>query len=616
MGQIREELVLYDRFTNTFTSYIRQAEQAAGATSTARQATVRFSQSQTEAVRTTSNLTGTLRNLAGAYLSIQGVQRLANLSDTFTQADARLKLMTGSASAAAQAQNEIFAAAMRSRGAYTDMVGTVAKLGTLAKEAFTGGTSEIVAFAEQLNKQMVLSGTGPQQAKAAMLQLTQGLSAGVLRGEELNSVLENTPMIAQTIAKYMGVTTGEMRALASEGKVTAEIVKNAILDAAKDTDEAFKQMPMTWAQVWTMAQNIALRALRPVLTGISWLANNIQIVGPAVLGLAGAFAVFQVATHWTKIAAAATAAYHFVVNLLSIGYGVLTGNTAAASAATMVFNSALLASPVTWVVMGVMLLVGALYAGVAAYNKFTDSSISATGIIAGSFMVLYAAAMNNFVIPAQNLFAAFANFLGNLFNDPVAAVQVLFLDMATTILGYVSNVAHGMEDLINKIPGMSVNLTSGIDNVYDMVKGASQSVKDESGWKEYVKAWEYKDYTTAFTTGYNWGANFNPFGGSISTETGLAEYPAYDELASIADSVKGIEKTVSMTDEDLKSLVDMAERRYVNNINLTAQTPVINVNGQNTGNTAADRQNLAAAIRDILVEQRAAGSVRTTARAF
>jgi hypothetical protein len=85
---------------------------------------------------------------------------------------------------------------------------------------------------------------------------------------------------------------------------------------------------------------------------------------------------------------------------------------------------------------------------------------------------------------------------------------------------------------------------------------------------------------------------------------------------SASQNVKDIKSSVSATEEDIQSLVDVAERRYVNNINLTAQTPVITINGANTGHTAADRQNLANTIRDILVEQVAASSVRTTARAF
>lgn len=635
MARIVETLTLEDKLTSTMTQCIQIAQRMANVMDDVRYSTMnmetataataqsmqdmasRMSQTNTQG----SSLLTTVRNLAGAFLGMQLVQWLVGTSDQLTQIDARLQMMTGSAEAAAEANEQIYQAAMRARGSYTDMADLASKLGTLAGDAFSD-TGEIVAFAEQLQKQMALSGTSTQAAQAAMLQLTQGLSSGTLRGEELNSVLEQTPMIAQTIADYMGVTTGEMRELASEGAVTADVVKNAILGAAEETNAAFEQMPMTWGQVWTMAQNIAVRALDPVLQAISWLANNIEILTPIVLGLGGAFVVFQIAANWTKIAAASTTAYHAVVTLLSIGFGVLTGNTAAASAAVFTFNSALLASPITWVVMGVVLLVAALYAGVAAFNKITGASVSATGLIAGTFLALFSHIANG-VIFGINMFAAFGNFVGNVFNDPVAAVKILFLDMATTVLGYISKVAHGIEDLINAIPGVEISITSGIDSLYNRVQGAATQAKSEAEWVEYFKPQEYIDLAGAFQTGYNAGANFNPFGGG-STTGDLSQYTAgvspYDEIAGtlgdISGSVKSIDKTVSMSDEDIKALVDVAERRHVNNVNLTAQTPVITINGQNTGNTPADRQALADTIRDILIEQASSGSTRTTARAF
>ena len=132
------------------------------------------------------------------------------------------------------------------------------------------------------------------------------------------------------------------------------------------------------------------------------------------------------------------------------------------------------------------------------------------------------------------------------------------------------------------------------------------------------------DYSAAWAKGAqiggNLGAKLDNFNPTETITSLLTSYTPYNELSSqlsgISDSVKGIEKSVSMSEEDIKALVDVAERRYVNNVNLTAQTPVITINGQNTGNTPADRQALADTIRDILIEQVSSGSTRTTARAF
>lgn len=625
MAQIREELILYDRFTNTFTKYLRYGEQAAGVTKEAQRATESYSQSQKAAAASTNTLTNSVRNLLGAFAGMQAIRWLVNTSDQLTSINARLQLMTGSAEAAAAAQNEIYQAAMRSRGAYADMADFVSQLGMTARNAFSD-TNELIAFAEQIQKQLAISGASGASAQAALVQLTQGLSSDALRGEELNSVLEQTPLIAKTIADYMGVTIGEMRELASEGKVTADVVKNAILGATAETNAQFEQMPMTWAQVWTMAQNIAIQALDPVLGAISWLANNIEILTPIVLGLGGAFVVFQIAANWTKIAAAATTVYHAVVTLLSIGFGVLTGNTAAASAAVFTFNSALLASPITWVVMGVVLLVAALYAGVAAFNKITGASVSATGIIAGAIMAALAVVGNLFVavfnlltdgwVLIYNLVATVANFIGNVFVDPLGAVARLFFDLADTVLGVLQAIASAIDtifgsNLASSVQGWRDSLGGWVDNTFG--QGTEIMAKLNANDLHLGRF----EYGSAFNTGYNWGANL--FSGSSSSGYGLnTAVTPYDEISSqlddISSSVGNIEKTVKMSDEDLKSLVDVAERRYVNNVNLTAQTPVITVNGQNTGHTAADRQNLANAIRDILIEQRASGSTRSTAR--
>ena len=614
MAVIQDTLRLNDEYSRVLRDYINNLTRAGSAARSGSDSNRLYGDSAANAARQTSGLVSELRGLAGAYLGIQGVRALTGLSDSMTSITARLDMMNDGLQTTEELNRMIYESAQRSRGSYQQTANLVAKLGTLAGDAFSSNR-EIIAFAEQLNKQMALSGTTTQEAQAAMLQLTQGLASGTLRGEELNSVLEQTPMIAQSIAKYMGVNTGEMRELASEGAITAGVVKSAMFAMADEINAKFEQMPMTWGQVWTSMQNTAIQALQPVLNAVNWLANNLSIIGPIVAGLAASFVVFQVAAHWTQIAAAAAGAYHFVVNLLTIGFGVLRGSTAAASAAVMTFNSALFASPITWIIMLVGVLIGLLYAGVAAFNKLTGSSVSATGIITGTLATLAAFVFNSVLVPIQRGFASFANFLGNVFDNPVASVKLLFYDMALTVLGFIQNVAQGLENLINKIPGVEVNLTSGIDILYNKIAQGAQTIRSESGWKEYIKAWDYKDLADAFSGGYNWGSNL--FSGS--SQTSALDYtntPTYFQVSGIADSVKGIEKSVNMSEEDIKALVDVAERRYVNNINLTAQTPVITINGANTGRTAADRQNLANAIRDILIEQVSSGSARTTARAF
>ena len=595
----------------------KEAERQARAAAKAQK---EHNQSMESGTGSADRLTASVKRLVGGYIGMQSVKGLLQMSDSLVSTTARLDSINDDLQTTAQLNSMIFQSANRARGSYAEMSAMVSKLGLLAGDAF-GSTQEIVAFAEQLNKQMAISGTSTMEGQAAMLQLTQAMASGVLRGEELNSILEQTPMIAQTIANYLGVNVGQMREMASEGAITADIVKNAMFAAAEETNAKFEEMPMTWGQVWTKFQNYATMGLRPVLLVLSWLANNIEIIGPLVLGAGVAFAIFQLAANWTKIATVATTAYHGAVTLLSIGYGVLTGNTAAASAATMVFNSALLASPITWVLMGLALIVGALYAGVAAYNHFTGASVSATGIIAGVMSALGAHVYNT-VAFMYNGFAIFANFIGNVFNNPVAAVKVLFYDMAQTVLGYLLNIANGIEGLVNKIPSVTVDLTSGVESWINNLGAKSAAVKESSGWKEYFSPMEYKDYGSAFSSGYDKGSNFfsNIFGGGVGADLGnfsaggASLGDINDKLGGIGKDVGSIKKSVDMSKEDIKLMVDMATQRYVNKVNLTAQTPVITVNGANTGNTEADRKSMADAMALILQEQLAAGSAKSTAR--
>lgn len=511
-----------------------------------------------------------LKGIAATVGGIAGLNKVLGISDQLTSTNARLNLIVDDGGSVADLEKKIMASAQRSRASYLSTAKAVSQMGLMAGDAFANN-NELIAFTETLNKQFVIAGANAVGAEAATLQLTQAMASGVLRGEELNSVFEQAPNVIQSIADYLDVPIGQIRTMASEGQITADIVKNAMFAAADDINAKFESMPMTWGQVFTQAGNIALQVLQPLLNGINWLANNISIIGPAVLGLAGAFAVFQIAAHWTQIAAAATAIYHGVVNFLSIGFGVLTGNTAAASAAVFTFNSALLANPIVWVIMLIMALIGALYAGVAAYNKFTGAGVSATGIIGGAFAVLGAFLINSFIVPLQNGFAMIANFLGNVFNNPIAAVKVAFYDMCLTVIGYITKLAHAIENLLNKIPGVTVDITSGLDNFYAGLEQAQQKVKDESGWVEYVQKMDFIDYSDAASAGYKFGEGiadkisgaFN-LGGVEAFDLGNTLDGIYGNTGDTANNTAATADALDITEEDLSYLRDIAEREAIN----------------------------------------------------
>ena len=263
--------------------------------------------SMTSAQPPAENLTASLKKLGTAFLGSKLVSGIVSMSDEMTQTTARLNLMNDGLQSTADLQELIYQSAMRSRGAYNATADAVAKMGLLAGDAFSSN-QETIAFVEQLNKQFKIAGTSAEGQAAAMLQITQAMGSGVLRGEELNSVFEQAPTIIQSIADYLGVSVGEIRSMAQEGELTAGVVKSALLSSAEQTNQKFNEIPLTWSDVWTQASNMAIMALQPLLEAINWVANNIEVIGPLVLAAAAAFALFAVAANWTKICAAATKA--------------------------------------------------------------------------------------------------------------------------------------------------------------------------------------------------------------------------------------------------------------------------------------------------------------------
>lgn len=580
LQQVREDIAEATVGFDQMEQNIRQSDHAQD----------RFNDSIRAGSTAADGLWGKLKGIAATVGGLAAAKKVIGISDTLASTKARLNLLVDDGGSVGELEKKIMASAQRSRASYLTTSKAIAQMGLMAGDAFANN-DELIAFTETLNKAFVNVGAGTQQIESATLQLTQAMSSGLLRGDELNSVFENAQPVVQSIADYLGVSIGEIRVMAAEGQITADIVKNAMFAAADEINAKFESMPLTWGQVFTQAGNIALQVLQPLLNGINWLANNISIIGPLVLGLGAAFAVFQIAAHWTQIAAAATAIYHGVVNFLSIGFGILTGNTAAASAAVFTFNSALLANPIVWVVMLIMVLIAALYAGVAAYNKFTGAAVSATGIIGGAFAVLGAHILNTFIVPLQNAFAMIANFIGNVFNDPVAAVKVLFYDMCLTVIGYIRNLAQGIEDLINKIPGVTVDITSGLDNFYAGLEQAQQKVKDESGWIEYVQKMDFIDYTDAASAGYKFGEGIaDKISGTFSLDgtdafnLGNTLDGIYGNTGDTAGNTAAMSDALDIAEEDLAYLRDIAEREAINRFT----TAEIHVEQHNENHISSD----------------------------
>lgn len=524
------------------------------------------------------DMVGKAKNLAATIGASVGLKKLIELSDQITSTTARLNFIVDDGGSVKALEAKIMASAQRSRAAYLDTASAIASMGANAGAAFTSN-DELIAFMEQVNKQFVIGGASAQGQAAAMLQLTQAMAAGALRGEELNSILENAPGIARAIEQYMGIAEGSIKSYAEKGAVSATVVKNALLSIADETNAKFNGMAMTWGQVWTQMGNIALKVTRPLLTAINWLANNLSVIGPILLGLGAAFLVFQVAAHWTQIAAVATAAYHAVVNLLSIGFGVLTGNTAAASAAVFTFNSALLASPITWIIMLIAVVIGLLYGVVAIINKVTGSSISATGLICGAIAVA-GAFIGNTVIGLLN---ALIQYIWAIFVAPFLGIVEWILNVCN---GGFNSFGDAVANLIGQIIGWFLNLGKVVTTIIDAIFGTNWTAGLES-LQSSVTAWgknenaitldknaptiDYRfEYGDAWAAGNDFGKGIDAKIGGMFNTGGLGDSSGFDlgDIAAYtgetADNTGKTADALAVTEEQLEYLRDIAERDAIN----------------------------------------------------
>lgn len=293
MATIATTLTLRDRVSNKFhniaesarqaTNKIRGIGAAAQATGAGYSAPVagqkRLNNFIRQGQKEASGLVKELGAIGAAYAGIQAftssVSSFVQMSDALASSDARLANIVDSSTTLEAVTQGVFNAAQNARGSYESMAQFVARVGNMSGDLFSSN-QELIKFSETLNKSMTLNGTTTWEAEAAMTQLSQALASGVLRGEELNSVFEQAPGIIRMISDYMGVDIGQIRAMAAEGQISAEIVKNAVLSGASDIDAAFEKMPYTWAQLWQSFKNQALVAMRPVSELWSKLINSDQ----------------------------------------------------------------------------------------------------------------------------------------------------------------------------------------------------------------------------------------------------------------------------------------------------------------------------------------------------
>lgn len=584
---------------------------------------------------------------AGVQLGKQGFQAMqngTNYLDNIASRKARVSLVNDGSQTDTELQDKMAAAAIRSRADYDAFSSSVIKMNMLASEAFSGN-DEALSFMETLSKMFVVSGASADESRNAMYQLNQAMASGRLQGDEFRSIIENAPMLADAIAKATGKSRAELKQMSSDGELTAELIKNAMFASADEINEQFATMPMTFGQAMNNLGTVASRKFQGVseafsdamsgdgmqgmfaalTTGISvsamvaegainmlsgalgFLANNMGWIGPIIAGLTIALGLYTGALIVNSAITAVNSIQKKIAAIQAVAHGAaITAEmtaTTGMTAAQLTFNSALYACPLTWIILSIIIIIALIYVVIGVINQFAGTSISATGVVAGTFFAL-GAFIWNIVVAICNFFTTLAEFFVNVWNHPDYAVRTLFVGLGKMLLDFCIAATEGFDevatnlanafvdganlavkginwiiDALNLIPGVDIDNIGELGKV-DSITSALKSTKDElDAWlgekpTDYWKAPKMDSMSIggAWDDGYNFGQGLDQqigdlfgggsdvFGESAGEQTMFDANPDGGKL----DKIGKIDDDITIAEEDIKLLKDIASTKFIN----------------------------------------------------
>lgn len=480
---------------------------------------------------------------------LKGVKMAIDLSDETSQTTARLDLMNQSFTAqnkslntTKEVQDAIYASAQKSRVGYQALSSTIASLGNQAGGSFAS-MQELIDFSDNINKLFTVSGMDTTAIESTMYNLTQSLSSGKLLGQDYRILKQNAPQMIQYIQDYYGVTRAELDKMVSAGKVSAQDIKKAMIKASDDINKKYKEMPVTFGQVWTKMKNVGIKAMQPILKILGMLADALEKI------------VDFLDSHIYILYIVAAA-----LGALAIEYIVLQGAAIGAKIAQWALNSAMYACPVTWII----LLIAALIA-VLIYLWETNDKVA--------YWMLFAWDVLNVGLGVA-----------------VSGIKALWIGLVSVVGGVCAIILQYVQNLVNRMID-AANVGVKIANKFGAKKEEFQhkTFADDftSGYKNYISGLsaDLTDYWTSNV--WNKSGELNAsrdertknrakLGNSIQSALTEAKGAIDDVTGNDSTGGKAIKTTTNddlLSDEDIQLLLDVATRDY--KLNYQQVTPNI-----------------------------------------
>lgn len=608
-----------------------------------------------------SILTKNLRTLVSTYLGVMGAKAVIGVSDTLTSAKNRLNaLPAGTQNNTQESLDKMYAAAMRSRTGYADMMANVSKSMTLAPDAFQGNIDNAIRFQEIMGKTYALGGASAAEQSSSMYQMIQALGSGRLQGDELRSVREGAPLAYQAIEKFaQGIYGAEenLKDLASEGKITSDIVVAAMMQMGDEVDAKFAETAMTFAQAGQMIKNTATKSFEPVLQRLNGALNSdfgqsvVNGIGYSLQFLAGVLslvfdgvsAVYNfIVNNWPIISKvlmtiATIMAIAIIPKLIAwLGYlgFVITYYAYVAGAAV----ASAVAAASAWIMANLplfillALLAAIVIAVILVSNTFADACGNIVGVLAAAlsiiwnlFVTLVTLIIQGAILPVWTAWDTFANFFGNLFNDPIASIIYAFEGLAQSVLGILKTIANGIDAIFGS------NLSDAVSGWQDKIKGKADSLASKHGSGTYKeKSNQAEQLNTlldsvqtkvswntgnAFNSGYKIGASggqrisdkVSGIGDSIKNKLNLSVIGAYDpsgigkNVGETADNTGKIADSMELTQEDLEYLRKVADMEWKKEF--TTANITVDMSNYNTINGDTDLDGIVTKLTDKLYEE-------------